>query len=463
MSIRSLPKQTPESPGVYIFKRSARPLYVGKAENLRKRLSSYFRKNISEKVRALRAEATKLEWTKLSSDVEALITEAELIKKYQPKYNILMRDDKNYFYVGFTRDEFPKIFVTHQLPTGITNKELGITTRRKKRNSRFVIRNSSFVGPFTSGSALYQTLRILRRIFPYCTCKKFHKRSCLNAEIGRCPGFCCIRPIKENPNKERPLFKWQKVYVDNIRNIAAVLSGKKKILLFQLKRALREAAQKEEFERAAEIRNQIEGIENIFLHRTFLNPLLRKRRYGHDWQKIERTVQTILGTHRSTSRVEGYDISNISGAEATGSIVVFVDGMPSKENYRKFRIKTVHEINDVRMLKEVIRRRLSHPEWNMPDLMLIDGGKPQVNAAVTALKSLIPNSQFAIPVIMGLAKREEELYMPGRKEPIRLDSLPSHTMHFFQHVRDESHRFAKKYHHKLREIVFRNENEKIKK
>ena len=456
MSISKLPKKASNTPGVYIFRRGKTAIYVGKAENLRKRLASYFRKNAGQKVESLRQEATRLEWSELSSDIEALIKESELIKKYRPKYNVLMRDDKNYFYVGFSQDEFPRIFVTHQ--TGIKYLVSGIKGR-KARNTKYKIQNTNFIGPFTSGSALYSTLRILRRIFPYCTCKEFHKRPCLNAQIGRCPGFCCYSPPIVNPFKTRSYFKWQNEYRRNIRNITAVLCGKKKTLIHELRKEMREAAKKEEFEHAAELQKQIEGIENIFSHRTFLDPALAKQRRGHDWQKIERTIQALFGTRRRIRRVEGYDISNISGTAAGGSMVVFVDGAPSKNHYRKFKIKTVHQISDVDMHREVIIRRFNHPEWGAPDLLLIDGGKPQVNAALQALRI----RKIKGVLLAGLAKREEELFLPARRDPIRLDSLPPHTMHFFQHVRDESHRFAKKYHHKLREISYRNENKKIKK
>ena len=456
MSISKLPKKASNTPGVYIFRRGKTAIYVGKAENLRKRLASYFRKNAGQKVESLRQEATRLEWSELSSDIEALIKESELIKKYRPKYNVLMRDDKNYFYVGFSQDEFPRIFVTHQ--TGIKYLVSGIKGR-KARNTKYKIQNTNFIGPFTSGSALYSTLRILRRIFPYCTCKEFHKRPCLNAQIGRCLEFCCYSPPIVNPFKTRSYFKWQNEYRRNIRNITAVLCGKKKTLIHELRKEMREAAKKEEFEHAAELQKQIEGIENIFSHRTFLDPALAKQLRGHDWQKIERTIQALFGTRRRIRRVEGYDISNISGTAAGGSMVVFVDGAPSKNHYRKFKIKTVHQISDVDMHREVIIRRFNHPEWGAPDLLLIDGGKPQVNAALQALRI----RKIKGVLLAGLAKREEELFLPARRDPIRLDSLPPHTMHFFQHVRDESHRFAKKYHHKLREISYRNENKKIKK
>ena len=449
MAIQKLPKEAPNTPGVYIFRRGKIAIYVGKAENLKKRLASYFRKNAGAKIESLREEATRIEWVELSSDIEALIKESELIKKYRPKYNVLMRDDKNYFYVGITRGEFPKIFITHQpAKFQIPNSKFQIKSKFKIQNKDVRLKahklTTEFIGPFTSGSALYQTLRILRRIFPYCTCKELHRRPCLNAEIGRCLGCCCLQ---DGAQDKMCALRYQ----EHIKNIRAVLQGRKKTLLGELKRAMRNVAKKEEFERAAELQKQIEGIENIFLHRAFLDPALAKKRRDHDWRKIERTIQTLFGTLRRIRRAEGYDVSNISGVEATGSMIVFVDGAPSKNNYRKFKIKTVHQISDVDMHREVIMRRFNHPEWGIPDLLLIDGGKPQLNAALQALQM----RKVKGVLLAGLAKREEELFLPARRDPIRLDSLPPHTMHFFKHVRDESHRFAKKYHHKLREILYR--------
>ena len=164
----------------------------------------------------------------------------------------------------------------------------------------------------------------------------------------------------------------------------------------------------------------------------------------------------MLKTEKKISRVEGYDISNISGTEATGSMVVFANGRPAKSEYRKFKIKTVRGANDVAMHYEVMRRRLAHREWPYPDIIVMDGGKPQLHAAVAALRVPRSKNQESRGIVLtALAKREEELYIEGRAMPVRLDSLSRDAMHFFQRVRDESHRFAKKYHHKLREMSYR--------
>lgn len=429
------PSQIPHTPGIYFFKKGSATLYVGKASDLQKRLSSYWRKNAGVKVASLLAEADHVEWRELESEVDALITEAENIKNHIPKYNIVLRDDKSYFYVGITKETFPKIFAAHNP----SHHPLLAYSYKLKAN---------YTGPFTSGTALKSVLRFLRKIFPYCTCFKPHKRQCLNAEIGRCLGYCCILngEVSESQRKE---------YNKNILNIIAILNGKKKRLLSQLKKEMREAAKLQQFEKASLRRNQIEGLENIFLHTATLDrqKVLRAKR---NWAHIGQILQTIFDTANTLTRVEGYDISNISGTESTGSMVVFVNGYPKKAEYRKFKIKTVAGPNDFAMMQEVLMRRLQHPEWQYPDLILIDGGKPQLNAALSVLTGIQKELGIAKEILIaGLAKREEELYIPGRTAPIPLRTLPRDAEFFLEHVRNESHRFAKKYHHKLREMSYR--------
>lgn len=433
------PSYIPRTPGVYVFLSGKTPLYIGKAADLKKRLVSYWKKNAGQKIARLCSEATHIEWTQTPSEVDALLKEAELIKKHLPKYNVLMRDDKNYSFVGITRGKFQRIFVTHQ-PHG---------KQKAKCDTRI-----DYIGPFTHAGALKATLRLLRKIFPYCTCKNPHKRPCLNAHIGRCPGFCCDKDKGEESNSA-----WQKEYAMNVKNIIAILSGKKKKLFSELKRQMKIASKNQEYEKAALIRDQEASLKDVFLHRR----VLEQSAHSIDaiqWNAVEKNITSLLGV-KKISRAEGYDISNIQGAAATGSMVVFVDGKPAKAEYRKFRIKTVRGISDVDMHKEVMRRRLAHPEWQYPDLIVIDGGIPQLNAAkaIRDFKIQSPiqsGTKFKIP-ITALAKREEELYIEGRQKPIRLDTLPPPTKFFFQRVRDESHRFAKKYHHKLREINYRHQ------
>lgn len=417
-------------------------LYVGKARDLRSRLSSYWRKNAGTKVTSLLAEADRVEWRELESEIDALIKEAEYIKNHIPKYNIVLRDDKSYFYAAITREAFPKIFITHS----------SFTQKQTARSSKTI---AYHIGPFTSGAALKSVLHFLRKIFPYCTCFKPHKRPCLNTEIGRCLGYCCIFMNNESRimNHEWEIKKEE--YKKNIQDIIGILNGKKKRIIVQLKKEMKEAAKNQQFEKAALRRNQIEGLKNIFLHTTTLDrqKVLRTKR---NWAHIEKTLQTALETANTLKRVEGYDISNISGTEATGSMVVFVNGYPKKSEYRKFKIKTVLGPNDSAMMQEVLQRRLQHPEWQYPDVILIDGGKPQLSVALSALNTAQKELGVAKEImIVGLAKREEELYTPCRAEPILLRTLPRDAEFFLEHVRNESHRFAKKYHHKLREMSYR--------
>ena len=460
------PKHIPTSAGVYIFKKTdGTPLYVGKAGNLKNRLVFYFsRSPKSPRLQKLLVEAKKLEIVEAESEIAALIREAELIKKHLPKYNVLMRDDKNYFYAGITDEKFPRIFLTHQpyAERGLSNVE-----SRKKPSSAFHHPPSRYIGPFTDGGALKITLRLLRRIFPYCTCKETHKRPCLNTEIGRCVGYCCYDNYGKTQRR-----KQQKEYLKNIHNIETVLNGKTNALLRRLKKEMRGAAKKQEYENAAVLRDQVEGLESIFAHRFVLCQPLKTHVLPAD-EHTERELQNLLATKREIRRIEGYDISNISGTDAVGSMVVFTRNThggyrPDKNQYRKFRIKTVHKISDVDMIHEVVLRRLAHLEWQCPDLIIVDGGKQQFNAVLNAIRQFsisnfqfsnkqfkIQNSKFKIPIIMALAKREEELYIKNRRLPIQLKKQLQEILHLFQRIRDESHRFAKRYHHKRREMFFK--------
>ena len=408
-------------------------------------------------------EAKNLQIIETESEVEALIKEAELIKKHLPKYNVLMRDDKNYFYIGFTKEVFPRILITHQLDTRPKSQIPNPKSQTKSKIQKLK-HEINYMGPFTDGGALKITLRLLRRIFPYCTCKELHKRPCLNAEIGRCSGFCCLKRGQSQTARgllqtEASSKNQEAIYKKNIKNVTEILSGKKRQLLSQLKREMRETSKKQEFEKAAVLRDQIQGLENIFAHRLILKS--RSPAGDRDFTTLENLLQTILQIQKQISRIEGYDISNISGHEATGSMVVFVKKpngyFPDKSQYRKFKIKTVHQISDVDMIHEVVLRRLAHLEWRYPDLIIIDGGKQQLSTTLNAIRQFsILNFKFSKPIITALAKKEEELYTENRRFPIKLKKQPKEILHLFQRIRDESHRFAKKYHHKLREQKYKN-------
>ena len=435
------PKIIPKSPGVYIFWKQKTPLYVGKAANLKKRISSYFKKHSGWKTSQLRAETARLEFVVLKSEIEALIKEAELIKRWRPKYNILMRDDKSYTYIALTNDEFPRFYFAHQA----ANMKEDEGKRREVR---------SIIGPFVESGLVHQALKTLRQIFPYCTCKRVHNGRCLNAQIGRDPGFCC--------EKGRVITDYErKAYQKNINAIALILSGKKRKLLKELTREMRASAKRQEFEKAAKLRDQVYGLESLAAHRG----VALSKRAETPYHKIERVLQDVFVTRDPLKRIEAYDIANIAGSDSAASMVVFYEGKPDKSQYRKFKIKTVAGANDVASIRETLIRRFAHEEWEYPSVVLIDGGKPQLSAALAVLNQKRfrqirvaalskPPRKFFSRAPAGRGHAEDLLYIAGRSMPIAVKSLPPPAMYFLQRLRDESHRFARRYHHHLRSKQF---------
>ncbi|OGZ44882.1 MAG: hypothetical protein A3J54_00460 [Candidatus Ryanbacteria bacterium RIFCSPHIGHO2_02_FULL_45_13b] len=397
----------PRTPGVYFFRDKKHTiLYVGKAANLRSRLSSYFLKSalLEAAKRRMLHEAEHITWQETETEIEALLLEASLIKKHIPPYNIVMRDDKQYLFVGFTKEQFPRVFFTHQPVKG------------------------EFIGPFTESGAVKKLLRSLRKTFPYCTCKINHNRVCQRGELGLCMNMCCKKD--SNATQEERI-----VYAKNIRFLKNVLQGKQKHLLRQFRVQMNRVSKQQEFETAARLRDYIYAIERIFEHHS---PL--KKEYIVENQKGLHELRLLLKLPTYPKRIEGYDISNIQGTHAVGSMVVFTDGIADKNMYRKFRIRTVKGANDTAMLREVLTRRLAHAEWPLPDVMLIDGGRGQLNAA----RMVIPSDL----TIISIAKREEELYTPERKTPFKLKEMPTSLLYLLQQVRNESHRFAISYYRK---------------
>jgi len=404
-------KKAPKTPGVYFFEDSSGTLiYIGKASNLKNRLSSYFVKNaqLYGAKESLIENIHKIYWQTCESEAEALILEANLIKKFQPQYNVLMRDDKTYFYVAINKEIFPKIKLIH---------------RSQAEN------NIKLIGPFTDGKAIKQTLKFLRKALPYCTCSKKHKRPCLNYQIGKCAGICCIES-----NSKYKFLTQKPTYRKNIKSIELILLGQKQAILKKLTRTMEKASQDKQYEKALVAKDQIYSLNNIFSHRKI---------FTDEGQTIKRISD--LGELLKIPipfRIEGYDISNISGTHAVGSMVVFLNGQPDKSEYKKFKIKNIKGANDVWMLKETLSRRLNHPEWKLPDLILIDGGRAQLNIARLALSQ----AKKEIHVI-SLAKKEEVIFTPYKC--IMLNRYSS-ALQLLQHVRDEAHRFALNYHRNLR-------------
>ena len=415
--------ELPTSPGVYFFKNTAGEIiYIGKAGNLRNRVKSYFpysakasqgkQKGITTfnpAKQKMLAEIANIEILKTESEIEALIKEAELIKKYKPKFNVLMRDSKNYLFAAFTQADFPKIILTHQ----------------KLPNTSFKIQD--YTGPFTDGGAVRKSLHLLRNIFPYCTCKQKHQTKCLSGHLGRCLVFCCLKTssLDISNSGDRQKQQYQHQYQKNVRAIRAILSGRSQVLLKELKKEIKIEIKKQNFERANELKLQINNLDEILKH---AHVLTDKPELSPAIFKDDKPDFKLLGLKSNPNRIETYDISNIHGHEAVGSMVVFEQGTggiykPNKNEYRKFKIKTVKGINDPAMIAEILKRRLNN-NWPLPQLIIIDGGRTQLNAS---LKSLGPQKIRMV----GLAKKLEEIYLPERLEPMLAQKFGQSMKHLF--------------------------------
>lgn len=383
----------PESPGVYKFLKNSRIIYVGKAINLKKRLESYFSLDLTPKTRNMVKEATAIVFIKVTSELEALLLEARLIKIAQPKYNIIAKDDKHALYIKISKDKFPIIKPVRQ--------------------------NGDF-GPFPSTSKVYSVLRTLRHIFPYAD-HKLAKKACLYSQLGLC--HPCPNTIKTNAEK--------KIYLKNIANIRKILNGDIGKVIKNLEKEMNMLSRTENYEKAVIIRNQVESLKYITQKPISENMFLKNPNLSEDITKQEqKSLQKIL-TIKSLNRIECYDISHISGYLAAASMVTFVNGEPEKSLYRKFRIKNSKN-NDVGVMSEIAERRANNiQKWGLPDLILVDGGEPQANSFRKVF------DKYQIPVV-AITKGRESADFPNRQ-----------ALNLVTRIRDESHRFAKIYHRLL--------------
>lgn len=536
--------QIPTKPGVYLMKdEHGQIIYVGKALNLTNRVRSYFRNTIKldNKTRLLVSNVKELEYFITDSEQEALILELNLIKRHRPHYNIMLKDDKSYPYLHITAEDWPRLEVTR----------------------RYIEGEGRYFGPFTDSRSVRQVLELLRQIFPFRSCsKKFNRmtRPCLEFDMGLCPAPCAGKITADDYHK-------------SINQIILFLEGRQEMVVKDLRQEIRKAAEKLEFERAAQIRDRIHDIEQViaaqrisikargeldavsciqngdenyvmvffirggkligkehfllegtqeqplpkvlssfvaqfYSNAAHLPPLIlleaapddqkvlvewlssrrgnrveinvprrgprlelmamvkENAKQGLEQYKLKRLMTgnndtraaideltKLLKLPKPPERIEGYDVSNIQGQLATGSMVVFKGGRPDTRHYRRFRIKAVAGADDFAMIKDIVSRRFDRNHksagsgWSIhPDLILIDGGKGQLSAAFSVLKE---KNLAEIPII-GLAKEREEIFLPGRSQPIRLDeSSPARRL--LQRIRDEAHRFAIGYHGRLRQ------------
>lgn len=401
--------QLPDEPGVYLFKKNTSVLYIGKATSLKDRVKSYFSNDLiatrSPLLVDMLFQADKIDFIKTDSVLEALILESNLIKKYQPKYNTKEKDDKSYNYVVITKDDFPRVLV-------IRGRELAGGKRSNLENSkRFELEKpayQSIFGPFTNGTQLKEALKIVRKIFPFLD--KYTKEDAgykFYKEIGLVPD------VSSNEAK--------KDYAKNIKNILLFFEGKKINIIKNLEKEMKILAKNQEFEKADKIKKTIFALNHI-----------------QDVALIKE--ESLNSQNGSEFRIEAYDVAHISGTNTVGVMVVVENGLVNKAEYRKFRINESIQ-NDTAGLSEILRRRLNHPEWNMPKIIVVDGSVAQKNIAEKVLREF----GIEIPII---AVTKDERHRPKMLQG-REDIINKYESEILL-ANSEAHRFAIKYHREKR-------------
>jgi len=418
-------RQFPTSSGLYLMKDAqGRVIYIGKAKNLRARAGSYFQKTAENdpRIRDWIGEVADVDYLTTESEVDALLMEARLIKDIQPRHNADLKDDKSFPYLQITTSEdFPRVNFTRQpLDRGV-----------------------KLFGPFPRAKSLRGAIQVLQKIFKFRTCsldideddprwKWF--RPCLLHSINQCTAPCNLRIDRE-------------AYRKDINRLRLFLEGKKETVLAEMEEEMREASKSLEFEKAARLRDDLTALRNINL-RGDLAKNAQPEVFYQDPRRGLKGLQKVLGLESIPRTIHGVDIAHLGGTETVGSLVTFIDGLPFKPGYRRYKIKSVQGIDDFASIRELVSRRvqgLRERDEPFPDIFLIDGGKGQLNAALAAFKAL----EIDPPTIISLAKQDEEIYRPGSSEPIVL-SRRSFSLRLLQYVRDEAHRFAQHYHHMLR-------------
>lgn len=437
-------KKIPKAPGVYLYRNDKnRVIYVGKAINLKNRVTSYFHGEHDGKTEELVKNIFNIEWIEVESEFEALILEADLIKRYKPKYNIRLRDDKGYSYLKISKENYPQVAIVKQITDPV----------------------ATYLGPFTETQALKSVLKTARYIYPFCTCGKQGDEICLYYHLKLCPGHSEKYISPHN-------------YQRNIKGLVRLFSGKTKKIELEIKLKMKKAAENREYEKAAEYRNKLGHLKKIQHAKLFSDRELSDdaglRQLGKE-----------LNLAVIPKRIECFDISNIMGTAAVGSMVVFINGIASPKDYRRFQIKTVKGANDFASMAEVLRRRFvqsqrskpDHSFAELPNLVILDGGKGQLSA-------VLENVEIPAGIeIVALAKKFETIYLAkkNKPEPSKVQTYQSgpisastkiefnnselirnskfkiinlraesEALFLVQRIRDEAHRFAITYHRNLR-------------
>lgn len=425
-------KNLPTTPGIYKYKdKAGKIIYVGKAKNLRNRVKSYFQDNleVGTKTYALVQRIFDLEYIEALSELEAFILEAELIKKYQPKYNIALKDDKSYLYIVIRNEKF--VFGEKKLNTPM------VLTARKPD----LLDSDIIFGPYPDGSTAKYIVKTIRKIFPFrdCSTGKFNRykklgKPCLYGYIGLCPAPCTQNIASDDYQKE-------------IARIKKFLSGDSVRIMNSLNKEMEKASKHQQYERAAQFRDIIQKYDYIrqnfrTAEKYIENPYLVVDIIA---KSLDELVNNIPVLKAFPKRIECYDISNISGKEAVGSMVVAYNGRADNSEYRRFKIKLKDQPDDFGMMREVLERRLRN-DWETPDLIVLDGGKGQLSVILDLFAEMNVN----IPVV-GLAKRLETVVYKYNGDFVEVN-LPrtNEGLKLLQRLRNEAHRFAQKYHHTLR-------------
>jgi len=427
--IREAVRGFPSGPGLYFMKdANEKVLYVGKAKNLRSRVSSYFQPgaNLAEsrgpRIVEMINKTAAIEYLQTESEVDAILQEARLIKDIHPPYNSDLKDAKTFPYLEITtRQEFPGVYIT-----------------RNPQDSK-----SRLFGPFTNVKDLRAVMGVLQKIYRFRTCKleirtKDDKRRffrpCLLYSIKQCTAPCGDRVSKDD-------------YKQQIKDLAKFLQSKRSTVLRQLKKQMETASADQDFEAAAMYRDRVRLIKNLDKRGT-VEGNVQPEVFAADPTEALTKLQAILKSSQPIRIIEGFDIAHLAGSDTVGSMVQFIDGRPFKNGYRRFKIKTVKGVDDYACLKEVVARRYKRAMAGQelwPDLVLIDGGVGQLHA----VEEVFAEMDAPIPRLASIAKKEEIIFIHGQDKPLKLPAN-SAVRKLFQYVRDESHRFAQHYHHILR-------------
>ncbi len=414
----------PSLGGVYIFKKNKSYLYVGKSVNIKARIKAHIENaKLDSKERALIKNSDSIEYIITDSEFKAILLEAELIKKYRPKYNSIWKDDKSFIYIKINnKDEYPRVFLS-----------------RKKNDKSEAL----YFGPFPSVKIARQILKELRKIVPFCTEKKLNKGACFYSKIGLCQP-CPGAIIKEKDDNKKKLLR--KIYRENIRRLINLLQGKTQSVMNDFSRQLNKKIKEENFEEAIIIRDKILHLQYLEKHSFYENNPLSNNESKIALKSLIELLSPYYKKLKKLERIECYDVSNLRGENACASLVVLTNGLIDKSQYRRFKINNPSAKNDLKMLEDVFLRRFKKAiKSPKPDLILVDGGKPQVKLLKNVLKKLKIDT-----ALVGIAKNPDRLVVSEDKLQTITPSANHPGFKLIKILRDESHRFAHKYHLFLR-------------